>query len=188
MDNGSEVNIERLSKVRRIVRYSVTVAASVLLIVVCIVVYNFYRLSSDRLFAENYIAYELRASVGEKDSTGSKIEKAYREKNYAEVIKLNATSVLSVKDIFLTAISFLETNDPPRAISNFQVVIADVKDDKNSALKDATEYYLALAYLKNNDYDQAIELMNTIHDNSSHLYSKKFSRKYINKIKRLKWR
>ena len=188
MDNGSEINVERVGKVRRIVRYSVTVAASVLLIVVCIVVYNFYQLSSDRLFAENYTVYELRTSVDEKDSTGSKIEKVYREKKYTEVIKLSATSVLSVKDIFLTAISFLETNDPPRAISNFQVVIADVKDDKNSALKDATEYYLALAYLKNNDYDQAIELMNTIHDNSSHLYSKKFSRKYINKIKRLKWR
>ena len=188
MDNGSEINVERVGKVRRIVRYSVTVAASVLLIVVCIVVYNFYQLSSDRLFAENYIAYELTTTVGENDNTRSKIEKAYREKKYAEVIKLNATSVLSVKDIFLTAMSFLETNDPSRAISNFQVVIADVKDDKNSSLKDTTEYYMALAYLKNNDYDQAIELMSTIHDNSSHLYAKKFSRKYINKIKRLKWR
>ena len=124
----------------------------------------------------------------ENDSTESKIEKAYREKNYTEVINLNANSVLSVKDIFLTAMSYLETNDPSRAISNYQVVIADVKDDKNSALKDAAEYYLALAYLKNNDYDQAIELMNTIHDNSSHQYKSKFSRKYINKIKRLKWR
>jgi predicted negative regulator of RcsB-dependent stress response len=84
--------------------------------------------------------------------------------------------------------SFLETNDLSRAISNFQVVIADVKDDKNYALKDAAEYYLALAYLKNNDYDQAIELMNTIHNNSSHLYTKKFTLKYVRKVKRLKWR
>jgi len=188
MDNGSEVTSNRMNKVRRIVRYSVTVAASVLLIVVCIVVYNFYQLSSDRLFTENYAAYELTNTNGRNDSAESKIEKAYREKKYPEVIKLNANSVLSVKDIFLTAMSFLETNDPSRAISNFQVVLADVKDDKNSALKDATEYYLALAYLKNNDYDQAIELMNAIHDNSSHLYSKKLNRKYINKIKRLKWR
>ena len=188
MDNGSEVTSNRLNKVRRIVHYSVTVVASVLLIIVCIVGYNFYRLSSDRLFAENYSAYELATSHGENDSTESKIEKAYGEKNYAEVIKLNTNSVLSIKDIFLTALSFLEINDPSRAISNFQIVIADVKDDKNSALKDATEYYLALAYLKNNDYDQALELMNIIHDNSSHLYAKKFSRKYINKVKRLKWR
>ena len=80
MDNGSEVNIERISKVKRIVRYSVTVAASVLLIVVCIVVFNFYRLSSDRLFAENYTAYELTTTVSESDSTESKIEKAYRKR------------------------------------------------------------------------------------------------------------
>ena len=188
MDNGSESTAKKMNRVRKVVRYSVAVTASVLLIIVCIVGFNFYRLSSDRLFAEKYSVYELMTTRNDKDSTESKIEKAYREKNYAEVIKLNANSVLSVKDIFLTAMSFLETNDPSRAISNFQVVIADVKDDKNSALKDATEYYMSLAYLKNNDYDQAIELMSTIHDNSSHLYSKKFSRKYINKIKRLKWR
>ena len=188
MNNGSEVFEKRIGKVRQIVRYTVAVAASLLLIFVCIVGFNFYRLSSDKLFAEKYSAYESPTVRIENDSTESKIEKAYREKNYAEVIKLNANSVLSVKDIFLTAMSFLEANDPSRAISNFQIVIADVKDDKNSALKDATEYYLALAYLKNNDYDQAIELMSKIHDNPSHQYQSNFSRKYISKVKRLKWR
>src|SRR5215203_454032 len=189
MDNSSETTATKISKVRRIVRYTVAVAASILLIFVCIVGFNFYRLSPGRLFAENYTTYELTTSSDGNNSVESKIEKAYREKNYAEVIKLNANSVLSVKDIFLTAISFLETDDPSRAITNFQVVIADVKADKeDSVLKDATEYYLALAYLKNNDYDQAIELMNTIHDNSSHLYRKKFSLKYIRRVKRLKWR
>ena len=117
-----------------------------------------------------------------------KLRKCIGKRIMAEVIKLNANSVLSVKDIFLTGISYLETNDPSRAISNFQVVIADVKDDKNSMLKDGTEYYLALAYLKNNDYDQAIELMNAIHDKLISQYKSKFSRKYINKVKRLKWR
>jgi predicted negative regulator of RcsB-dependent stress response len=188
MDNGSEVTAKKFSKVRRTVRYSVAVAASVLLIFVCIVGYNFYRLSSDRLFAENYSAYELTTIRRENDSTESKIEKAYREKNYAGVININKNSVLSVKDIFLTGMSYLETNDLSKAISSYQLVIADVKDDKNPELKDAAEYYLALAYLKNSDYDQAIELMNTIHDNSSHLYTKKFSHKYIRRVKRLKWR
>jgi predicted negative regulator of RcsB-dependent stress response len=188
MDNGSEVTAKKFSKVRRIVRYSVAVAASVLLIFVCIVGYNFYRLSSDRLFAENYSAYELANIRRENDRTESKIEKAYREKNYAEVININKNSMLSVKDIFLTGMSYLETNDLSKAISSYQVVIADVKEDKTTLLKDTAEYYLALAYLKNNDYDQAIELMNTIHDNSSHQYKSKFSSKYINKLKRLKWR
>jgi predicted negative regulator of RcsB-dependent stress response len=188
MDNGRQVTAKRINKVRSVVRYSVAITASLLLIIVCIVGFNFYRLSSDKLFAEKYTAYDLTTTPAENEHPESKIEKAYRQKNYAEVIKLNATSVLSVKDIFLTAMSFLETNDPSRAISNFQIVMADVKDDKNSALKDVTEYYLALAYLKNNDYDQAIELMDSIRENSSHQYKSKFSRKYINKIKRLKWR
>jgi len=188
MNNGNEVTEKRINKVRRIVRYCVAVAASALLIFVCIVGFNFYRLSSSRLFTEKYSVYELTTTHSENDSTESKIEKAYRENNYAEVIRIHKNSVLSVKDIFLTGMAYLETNDLSKAISSYQVVLADVKSDKTNLLKDVAEYYLALAYLKNNDHDQAIELMNRIHDNSSHQYKSKFSRKYINKIKRLKWR
>ena len=188
MEQDSKLTVEKKNKVKRVVRYSVAVVAVALLIFVCVEVYSFYRLSSDRLFAEGYTAYLTTTTRAENDSTGSKIEQAYRQENYEAVKKLNANSVLSVNDIFLTGMSYLETNDPARAISNFQVVIADVRDEKKSELKDAAEYYLSLAYLKNNDYDQAIELMNMIHDNSSHHYKEKFSRKYINKVKRLKWR
>ena len=94
--------------------------------------------------------------------------------------------MLTVKDIFLTGNAFLETSDLSKAISSYQVVLADVKND--APLKDAAEYYLALAYLKNNDYDQSIELMNSIRDNTSHSYTRKFTRRYINRVKRLKWR
>ena len=188
MDNGSQVTVKKNSNIRRIIRYSVAVAASVLLIFVCIEGYKFYNLSTEKLFAEKYTAYELTTTRGDADTTDSTIEKAYRQKDFSEVIKLNASSVLSVKDIFLTGMAYLETNDPSRAISSLQVVLADIKKDKTSALKYPAEYYMALAYLKNNDYDQAIDLMNAIHDNSSHLYKEKFSRKYINRVKRLKWR
>lgn len=183
MEQDGKPTAKKLSKLQRVVRYGVPVIASVLLIFVCIEVYNFYRLTPTRLFKEKYAPYDLTTT---QDSIETSISKAYREKKWAEVINLNANSVLSVKDVFLTGMAFLETNDLSRAISSYQVVLADVKNDP--ALKDAAEYYLALAYLKNNDYDQSIELMNAIHDNSTHLYSKMFSRKYINRIKRLKWR
>lgn len=172
------------TRVRRIIRYCITAIASLLLLFVCIEMYTFYRLSSDRLFRENYAPYELTRN--ENDSTG--IENAYRQKKYVEVIQINKNSILSVKDVFLTGISYLETNDLSKAISNFQVVIADIKDDKTATLKDTAEYYLAMAYVKNNDYDQAIELMNSISNNSIHPYNDRFSPKYINRVKRLKWR
>ena len=187
MDKDSNDTVKNIRNVRRIIRYAIAVAASVLLIFVVIEGYKFYTLSPEKLYAENYAAYELTTSRGREDSTESKIEKAYREKNYAEVIDLNKNSVLTLNDVFLTGMSFLETQDYSKAISTFQVVAGDVKDDK-TVLKHAAEYYLALAYLRNRDYDQAIELMNAIYDNSSHSYTKKFSRKDILRVKRLKWR
>jgi len=182
-----ETPVKSINKVRRIVRYSVAIAASIILIFLGIEGYDFYRLNPNQLFADNYTTYEL-ATTRDGQTAESSIEKAYREKNFTEVIRLNSNSVLSVKDIFLIGMSYLETNDLVKAISSYQVVIADKADDQNSVLKDAAEYYLALAYLKNRDFDQAIELMNKIYDNSSHLYKEKFTPKYIKKVKRLKWR
>ncbi len=183
----TETPVNPINNLRRIIRYTIPLAASVLLIFLVIEGYKFYTLSPEKLYDENYMAYELTTTRGDNDSTDSSIEKAYREKNYAQVIELNKNSVLSIKDVFLTGMSFFEMKDYSRAISSFQVVIGDVKDNK-TVLKDAAEYYLALAYLRNRDYDQAIELMNAIHDDSSHLYKGKFSRKFINRVKRLKWR
>jgi predicted negative regulator of RcsB-dependent stress response len=186
MDNGSKLIVNRKDKWRRTIRYTIAVTASVLLIVVLIEGYKFYTLSPEKLYAKNYSAYELPATSVSGDSA-SALEKAYREKKYDEVINLNRNSVLSIQDIFLTGIAYLEKSDFSKAISSFQVVIADAKDDQR-AMKDAAEHYLALAYLQNRDYDQAIEQMNEIHNDQSHLYKVKFSRKYINRVKRLKWR
>jgi tetratricopeptide (TPR) repeat protein len=187
MDHEDKLIDEKRNKLRRIIRYSVAAAAAVLLIFIIIQGYMFYSLSPKKLFAEKYTVYELAEPSGTIDSTASKIEKAYREKNYNEVVKLNRNSIQSVKDVFLTGIAFLETKDYSRAVSSFQVVIADLKNDKTE-LKDTAEYYLALAYLRNSDYDQAIELMNAIYNSPTHLYKDKFSHNYINRVKRLKWR
>ncbi len=138
------------------------------------------------MYADNYIAYELTTTRDGTD-TLTAIEKAYKEKKYAEVISLNKLSVLTPHDKFLTGMAYLETMDYPRAVRSFQLVLEEVKDDK-TILKDVAEYYLALAYLQDRDYDQAIELMNAIQNDPSHLYKAKFTRKYINRVKRLKWR
>lgn len=182
-----KTGVKPISKVRRMIRYSVAVAASVLLVFAGIEGYKFYKLSPGSLFAENYTAYEL-TTTRDGATEESAIEKAYREKNYARVIQVNKDTALHISDIFLTGMAYLETGEAAKAISTYQVVIADTKEDKTAVLKDAAEYYLALAYLKNRDYDQAIELMTAIHSNSSHLYKAKFSTGYINRVKRLKWR
>ena len=187
MENEDKLFGDKNSKLRRIIRYAVAIAAFIVLVFLIIQGYMFYRLSPGKLFAEKYTRYELAETGSTNDPSVTNIEKAYREKKYREVIKLNQSSVQSVKDVFLSGLAFLETKDYSRAISSFQVVIADLKNDKRE-LKDTVEYYLALTYLRNSDYDQAIELMNTIYNSPIHLYKDEFSRTYINRITKLKWR
>lgn len=179
----TENSISPASNTRRNIRLGVAVAASILLVIVLIEGCKFYTLSPGKLYNERYQPYELKPA----DDTLTAIASAFKEKKYPEVLRLNKLQVLSPHDIFLTGMAYLETGDYSRAVRSFQIVINEVKD-RETALKDVSEYYLALAYLQDQDFDQAIELMNTIRNNSSHLYKGKFNRGYINQVKWLKWR
>ena len=50
MDNGTNLTVDKKGKLRRMIRYAVAVAASVLLIFVVIEAYKFYTLSPDKLY------------------------------------------------------------------------------------------------------------------------------------------
>ena len=175
-------------RVKRIIRHSVAIASGLSLLILCYLAYTFFTLSPNTLYTDNYTPYKPDSREGGTGDNPSKIEKAFRESNYTEVIHLNETSPLFPKDIFLTGLSFLETGNLSKAISSFQVVLADADKTKSTVLTDEAEYYLALAFLKNRDFDQAIELMIRIHDNPRHTNHGKFSRNYIRRVKILKWR
>lgn len=178
----TEINANPARNVRRIIQYSVAAVATLVLVFLIIEGCKFYSLSPEKLFAEKYEPY--RSVI---DTNSSNIERAFDKKDYGGVIKLNRDLPLSIKDIFLTGMAYLETKDYSRAVSSFQVVATDIKAGK-TRLIDTTEFYLALSYLQNRDYDQAIELMSAIRNTKTHLYKARFKRKYINRVKRLKWR
>ena len=91
MEQDGKLTAKKISRLQHIVRYGVPAIASVLLIFVCIEVYNFYRLTPTRLFNEKYETYDVTTT---KDTIETSISKAYREKKWADVINLNANSVL----------------------------------------------------------------------------------------------
>lgn len=178
-------NIDRLT---RIVRYSVAVAACVLFIVIAIEVYLFYRLSAFRLYKEKYSPFEL--NVANNDTLQSNtIEKWYRVKDYKQIIKVNKKLALTdPEQMFLAGMAYLETADLTKAINAFRLVNTKNRIYKTRVLQYETDYYLALAYLKNKDYDFAIELMRKIQSDPQHFYKKKFGERYIRRVKMLKWR
>lgn len=179
----SEAPVISISRRRKIIRYTIAVAASIIFIFIGLRITVFTGSSPDKLYNEKYTAFELTSSRSEGPEL-SAIEKLYEEKKYTEVVSMDKTAQATA-DEFLIAVSWLELNNPVKAIHCFTAVLEQDKASGQKIYKDEAEYYLALAYLKNTNYDKAIELMNFIHNDPNHLYHEKFSSSFIGKVKRL---
>jgi tetratricopeptide (TPR) repeat protein len=180
--------VKKINPVSRVVRYSVAVAASLLLLVGGYWAYNFFTLSPDKVFASNYRSYELVTVRDGGNNKTSAIEEAYKEKKYAEVVGVAFDRPFTTKELFLRAMSYSELADNSKAIEEYKKVIAENEAAKTSAFNQQAEYYLALTYIRNKDYDFAIDLLNKIQDDPNHLYHEKVSNKLIRQVKMLKWR
>jgi len=179
----------KISSSRRIIRYSIAVAASVVLIAGSLIGYNFYTLSSSKVFASQYHPYELGTVRDGGNLPESSVETTYRERNYKKVTELYAAgNFQSAKEIFLAGMSFVEQGDNNKAIIELKKLIAENDTARSGLLKDEAEYYLALTYIRNRDYDFALDLLRKINDNPEHLYHDKVTGKLIRQVKMLKWR
>jgi len=82
--------------------------------------------------------------------------------------------------------AYMELRNDIKAIEEYKKVIAKNESAGTNILKDEAEYYLALAFLHNKDYDHALEMMNKIHNDPNHIYNEKITAKLINEVKSLR--
>lgn len=177
-------NIERRTvPFRKIVRYGMAIAASICLVVLGVEGYRFYQLSPDKLYAENYVSYEISQLRSNNKNAVSPFEKWYAEGKYASIVN-EKKEALTEKEQLILGLAYLKENDAFSAIAPLQLLAAT----RTSPYRQDGEYYLALAYLKNKDYDKAIELMEQIQEAPTHIYHQQFTNAYIRKVKILKWR
>ena len=180
--------VREIKSSKKIIRYSIAVAASLVLIIGSYMAYNFYSLSADKVFASNYQTYQL-VTVRDGNTIESPAEKAYRENNYAEVIRIHdAGEDHTPKGEFLCGAAALELKENDKAIKCFKEVLDADRQTGQSVLKDEAEYYLSLTYIRNKDYESALVLMNTIQGNPNHLYNERISSKLIRQVRMLKKR
>jgi len=176
--------VRHISQRRRLVRYGMTIAARVAIVVIANFVFNSTTVTSGKLFEENYFSYEL-STTRDPAAIETPIEKAYKGKDYQEVAKAGDTAT-TVKSLFLAAMSNLESKNDAKAIELFKTVIAKTESAGTGIFKDESEYYLALTYLRSKEYDRALELMQKIRDDKSHLYHEKITDKLVRDIRKLR--
>lgn len=181
--------VRKITPVKKMLRYSLAAAASLVLLIGGYMAYNFFTLSSGKVFSANYNTYELSnvRDGGSPESTPA--EKAFAEKNFTEVLKIyNAGNGHTAKEEFLCGIAAIELKNDSKAIQCFNKVIEKNKQAGETVLNDEAEYYLALTYIRNKDYDFALPLLSKIKNDTEHKYHNKISSRLIRKVKMLKWR
>lgn len=168
----------RLKKLRRIISFS----AVVLFLFLSWLAYLFFTLTPDRIFNATYIEYRVPPLSDSEMQRRNFIEEIYRTDNYSLVIRqAKRLKSFSQKELLLVGLAYMKTGDYLSA-SNWLIQV------HSPYYKPAAQFYLALAYLKNGDFDRSIELMQRIMNSPMHPYNKAFTKKTVRQVQVVKWK
>ncbi|MEJ7610242.1 MAG: hypothetical protein WKF88_03580 [Ferruginibacter sp.] len=180
-----ETPVIKMPPYRKLLRYSIAAAASVLLLFFAARFFDDPLSTADQFYNEGYSRYEIPALRG-TGTTLSAAEQAYLTGNYTEVINLyHGETGHTPGEMLIAGIACLETGKASEAIEIFSALRDKGIAENTNSFRDEAEYYLALAYLKNNNYTSAIPLMEKISADKNNPYHRKFTAGYISGVKKL---
>lgn len=149
------------------------IAAVFIFVVAGYAVYEYSTTSNESLYADNFIKYQLPVSRGEGEPQTS-IDSLFSANNFNSVIEnFKSTANKKQKDYFLAALSSLETGDSKSAIDEFKNVQQLNGNSAEKYFEQETDYYLALAYIKAGNIDEAETQLNIIKANKQHMFYQK---------------
>jgi hypothetical protein len=181
---GQRRPVGRLVLLKRIARIGGALLAIGLLVFAANKGYRYYQLSPDQLYAEAFLPYQIPAAIADT-AQGSSIVRFFQGHRFDSVIRRAKKQVLlSQPETLLTGISYLVADDPFWAINPLK----KLSEGAEKSLAPEADFYLALAYLKNKDYDYALTVIQRIKREPHHKYGGQFPEALIKKVEMLKWR
>ncbi len=156
-----------------------TIAASIAFVLIGVGLFE--TTTSDlSAIADGLRPYEARSlrSSGVVSTLEEEMNAIYLENDFRESInffKENKSLSDNPKALFLVGNSYLELGDNTRAIDSFEKAIYINKRNASTAFLDKSEWYLAHAYLKENEIEKAKKLFKKIKSDPQHFYYDKVS-------------
>jgi len=164
------------------------IAAVFILVIAGYAVYEYSATTSETLYADNFINYQLPVTRGDHQQADV-IDSLYQANNYAAVIASVQLKPQKVqKDYFLAGLAWLETGNAAAAINAFKNVEQLNNNSPKKYFVQETDYYLALAYIKAGNIEEAEKQLNVITTNKQHMYYQKASEISRTKLTMLKWK
>ncbi len=159
--------------VRRILRYSISVAAAAVILVVGTIGYQYATVNTPQLYGDIYTAYNPQQVRGAENSA---VKQAYAAQNLQLVIQLaNKTANPTAEENYLAGNACLQINNAPAAIGYFSRAQQINKTGNTAFYAEDIDFYLSMAYLKNNQPQLALPLLTAIYNNKQHAYHDKIS-------------
>ncbi|MDB5141444.1 MAG: hypothetical protein JWQ66_157 [Mucilaginibacter sp.] len=136
--------------------------------------------------------YKKDSAAPSKNQLSSQELKDFNKGDYNSIQKIDPNKVYNTgnknddkqaKELsyYYKGLSYIETNDPGRAIKNLQRVVDSTKDQQ---LRIKADWYLALMYLKTNDAAKSAPLLDSVKNNNVEFLLKEKAILLLNKMKK----
>ena len=168
---------------RQWLHYAARIAAVLVLLAGSLVVYQYYTATPHSLYNTDALPYQWHETRG---ATISTLETDYNNHEYSKVIQdFKQLPAPNATAYFLTANAALQTAQPAMAISALAALQQQNTAAQTHYYEEDVVYYLALAYLQNNEPAKALPLFETIYAAKDHPYHSYTSRWFMMKLRRL---
>ena len=155
--------------VRSLYKTGLRIAAILILLLGISLFYKYNTVNNTSVYHQYFADYTLNTSRGENSSNA--MDEAYRNQNWDGVMAaFNQESFKTNKAYFLAGMAALKLEKYPEAVSHFEFILNANTRSGDKYFQDDAEYYLALAYLMDNQTDKGVSLLNKIRVNKNHLY------------------
>lgn len=152
----------------------VSIAAMILL--VAGVGYQYASINENSIFQDANIEYKTVVTRGDAQDKLVALFSSHDYESYLSAYK--ATNDKTTEDQLMAGIALMNLGNTSASIETLEPLTKGV-----SVEKDAAEYYLALNYLKNKEFEKALQLLEAINANQEHGYHSKVGNWLIQKIK-----
>lgn len=173
-----EAKVVRMSPVKMMMR----IAAAVVILLASLTAVQYFTSTGSSFYYnlnEGYIVNNTRDG-----QQASAIIEAYQSGNYKRTIELfEQINNPGNRELFITANSLMQLNNTTRSIELYQQILNNNKTAAQKFYQDEAEYYLAMAYLKNNETDKALPILTQIADDKNHTYHDKIDKWTLFKMK-----
>ncbi len=186
-EKSKEIKKRKVIKPTSFLKNFLSIAAIFVLIVAGYGVYQFTFTTSQSVYNDAFISYQLPLS--RSDNKVSNLDSLYTAENYIDVINtVQSMEQKTQKDYFLLAQSYLRLNKANEAVFAFQQVEKLNQQSREKYFVQETDYYLMLAYIEANKIDLAEKKLETITSDKQHEFYNKAKSISRTKLMMLKWK